>query len=369
MHNHEEAQDYLREELRINPPHIQKGITITDLIDNCYTAFNARSFRQACQLFARKIAQDNVRIGLSVAGALVPAGIGQSTIIPMIENGLVDWIVSTGANLYHDIHSQVGFEMYMGNWQANDCELFDSGIIRIHDIFFHKDALYETDSYIRGLLSKIKDSCKNSPLATSVLHNLIGKDLVERNSNAPQRSILAAACKYDIPIYTSSPGDSSIGLNAAELTLRNTPFHIDTLKDVIETAALVYDAKANGGKSAVIILGGGSPKNFALQTEPMIREILMLEDTGHDYFIQFTDARIDSGGLSGATPSEAVTWGKVDPAQLPDTIVCYGDVSCYYPLFIAYALNKGCKRRHSHIYANMEKMVKSMSDKYLASNR
>ncbi|NIQ56024.1 MAG: deoxyhypusine synthase, partial [Gemmatimonadetes bacterium] len=126
-----------------------------------------------------------------------------------------------------------------------------------------------------------------------------------------------------VPIYTSSPGDSSIGMNVAERALAGHAVRFDPSIDVNESAAIVLAAKRAGGRSAVVIMGGGSPKNFLLQTEPQIQEVLGIEESGHDYFIQFTDARPDTGGLSGATPSEAVSWGKVDPDALPDTVVCY----------------------------------------------
>src|SRR5471032_1111584 len=114
-------------------------------------------------------------------------------------------------------------------------------------------------------------------------------------------------------------------MNVAAKALEGNKLLLDVNADVNETAALVWDAKASGGKSGVWILGGGSPKNFLLQTEPQIQEVLGLEEAGHDFFLQVTDARPDTGGLSGATPQEAMTWGKVDPEQLPDTVTCYLD--------------------------------------------
>ncbi len=141
-----------------------------------------------------------------------------------------------------------------------------------------------------------------------------------------------------MPIYTSIPGDSSIGMNLAALTFLDSKLQIDALRDVNETASIVYKAKRNDGKSGVLILGGGSPKNFILQTEPQIQEVLGLAEAGHDYFLQITDARPDTGGLSGATATEAMTWGKVDPEKLPDSVTCYTDSTIALPLLTAYAL-------------------------------
>src|SRR6202011_842301 len=150
-------------------------------------------------------------------------------------------------------------------------------------------------------------------------------------------SLLAAAYRHAVPIFTSSPGDSSIGMNVAELALEGGKLVFDVNLDVNLSAAIVWQAKEGGGKSACWILGGGSPKNFMLQTEPQIQEVLGLSESGHDYFLQVTDARPDTGGLSGATASEAMTWGKVDPDTLPDSVTCYTDSTIALPLLTAYA--------------------------------
>ena len=117
------------------------------------------------------------------------------------------------------------------------------------------------------------------------------------------------------------------------------------MRDVNQSAAIVWDAKKNKGRSGVFILGGGSPKNFMLQTEPQIQEVLGLDEAGHDYFLQVTDARPDTGGLSGATPQEAMTWGKVDPNQLPDTVTCYLDSTVFLPILTVYALATHAPRK------------------------
>src|SRR5207244_6619879 len=116
-------------------------------------------------------------------------------------------------------------------------------------------------------------------------------------------------------------------------------------------------AKREGLTSSVFILGGGSPKNFVLQTEPQIQEVLGLDEKGHDYFLQFTDARPDTGGLSGATPAEAVSWGKVDPEKLPDAVVCYIDSTLALPLLTAYALAKRKPRKLKDLYPRREEML------------
>jgi deoxyhypusine synthase len=146
-------------------------------------------------------------------------------------------------------------------------------------------------------------------------------------------------------------------MNIAETVLDGYQIKIDTMLDVNETAAIVFNAKRNIGKSGIFILGGGSPKNFLLQTEPQIQEILGLDDAGHDYFLQITDARPDTGGLSGATPSEAVTWGKIDPNTLPDAVVAYVDSTIALPLLTSYALAKVKPRPLKRLYDHRESML------------
>jgi deoxyhypusine synthase len=153
-------------------------------------------------------------------------------------------------------------------------------------------------------------------------------------------------------------------MNVAERSLAGGELRIDSAIDVNETAAIVLGAKRSGGKSAVVIMGGGSPKNFLLQTEPQLQEVLGLDEAGHDYFIQVTDARPDTGGLSGATPSEAVSWGKVDPSALPDTVTCYLDVSVALPLFAAYALARHKPRTLRRLYDRRAELTSRLESEY-----
>src|SRR3954451_12585253 len=215
--------------------------------------------------------------------------------------------------------------------------------IRIYDIVFDYKTLLDTDAFYREL---IRDEAFARPMGTAEFHHEVGRYLHARASTLgrPSNSLLAAAFEAAVPVYTSSPGDSSIGMNLAALSLQGGKLQIDTLRDVNETAAIVYNAKKGGGKSGVLILGGGSPKNFILQTEPQIQEVLGLAESGHDYFLQVTDARPDTGGLSGATASEAMTWGKIDPDRLPDSVTCYTDSTIALPLLTAYALARHAPR-------------------------
>src|SRR5438445_14297 len=247
-----------------------------------------------------------------------------------------DWIVSTGANLYHDTHFGIGLQMRRGLRDLDDRLLREEGVVRICDIFFQYDVLLKTDEFFREMVSAPEFQ---RTMSTAEFHYLAGKYVLERSRllGLKNKSLLGAAHELGIPIYTSSPGDSSIGMNVAAKALDGNKLQFDVNADVNGTAAIVYGAKKSGQKSAILIIGGGSPKNFVLQTEPQIQEVLGLDEKGHDYYLQITDARPDTGGLSGATPAEAVTWGKVDPDRLPDAVVCYLDSTIALPLLTSYA--------------------------------
>jgi deoxyhypusine synthase len=279
----------------------------------------------------------------------------------LIEAGFVDWIISTGANLYHDTHFGLGLTMHRGNAQASDVLLREEGVVRIYDVFFDYDVLLSTDAFFRKIIAGPEFQ---RSMSSAEFHYLCGKFVAGREHalGLRHKSLLSTAYHCAVPVYTSSPGDSSIGMNIAALALDGNKCLIDPNADVNETASIVLAAKRDGGKSAVMIWGGGSPKNFALQTEPQIQEVLGIDEKGHDYFLQLTDARPDTGGLSGATPAEAVSWGKIDPDRLPDAVVCYADSTIVAPLLTAYALGKHKKRKLKRLYdkraANMARLVR-----------
>src|SRR6516225_1541312 len=347
----------------IAPPPVRGDMTAAELIDHAFLAYNGRRLRDACRLFAEKMLAPDAIVGMSVTGALTPAGLGMSCLIPLIENGFVDWIVSTGANLYHDTHFGIGLKMFQGSADADDIALRESGIVRIYDIFFDYEVLLSTDEFFRQLAVNAEFQ---QPMSTAEFHYRAGRYVAERGRvlQLGGCSLLAAAYQHAVPVYTSSPGDSSIWMNLALLEFEGANLRLDPLADVNETAAIVYSAKKHGMKSAVFILGGGSPKNFVLQTEPQIQEVMGVAEKGHDYFLQVTDARADTGGLSGATPSEAVSWGKIDPSRLPDSVVCYVDATVALPLLTAYALARRNARKPRRLYERRELMLKELSDAY-----
>jgi deoxyhypusine synthase len=352
---------------RIAPKRIDGTETAADLIDGTFLAYNGARLREACQLYTQKMLEPDVTVGMTLTGALTPAGLGMAALIPLIESGFVDWIISTGANLYHDAHFGLGLSMHRGNAQASDTLLREEGIVRIYDIFFDYDVLLSTDAFFRKI---VQGPEFQRAMSSAEFHALCGKYIREREKalDIGNKSLLGVAYECGVPIYTSSPGDSSIGMNIAALALEGNKCVIDPNSDVNETASIVLGAKRGGGKSAIFICGGGSPKNFALQTEPQIQEVLGIDEKGHDYFLQITDARPDTGGLSGATPAEAVSWGKIDPERLPDAVVCYLDNTVALPLVTAYVHARHARRPLKRLLDKRESNMQVLRDEFAKAN-
>jgi deoxyhypusine synthase len=313
---------------------------VRHLIDEGFQAFNAARLGEACRIFSDKmLAPDqDTTIALTLAGAMTPAGLG-GCIVEMMERGLIDFVISTGANLYHDLHYALNFTLHRGSPFVNDVELYDEGVIRIYDVLFPATVLLKTDAYVREFLVRWG---ANGPVSTAEMHYALGRDLMEQHPGCEEHSVVAAAAKAGVPIYTSSPGDSSIGMNIAYHELMNdSRLMIDPNKDVNEVCSFILAGKKNG----CVILGGGSPKNFYLQGQPTLWEVYGIPKGGNDYFIQITTDQVVWGGLSGATPAEAVSWGKVNPGVLPDTVVAYCDSTIAFPLFCEYAVGSTHNRR------------------------
>lgn len=341
---------------RITAAPVRPDMTVADLIDTAFQAYNAGRISEAARLYATRMLdpEEDVTICLTIAGAMTPAGVGGS-IISLMERGAIDFMVSTGANLYHDIHHALDYALHRGTFTLPDPALHAAGVIRIYDILFRDAVLLDTDAFLRECFKTFPQR----PMSTAELHYLIGQRLLAVGVD-PEHSVLAMAARWNVPIYTSSPGDSSIGMNLARHQLDGHTLTIDPLFDVHETTAIVRAATRNG----VIILGGGSPKNFYLQTQPQLWEVLGINKGGHDFFIQITQDAPHWGGLSGATPSEAVSWGKIKPDLLNDTVVVYADTTIAFPLIAAYAVSRAPARQRRGLYAQRERLLAELRAAY-----
>ena len=362
---------------RIMPKPISKTTSIVSLIDNL-DAYNGGRLRAACHLLRDRYAKNDVTIGLSLAGALTPAGLGPSAIIPLMNHGFVDWITATGANMYHDMHFALNLPMFRGSHTVDDADLRHKGVTRIYDILFdYEDVLMETDRRLREILVRPEFQ---KEMGTREFYHLLGRvlDGYEKANRLGPVSILAAAYRNGIPVFTSSPGDSTIGMNVAGVELLAQAMgmqdkfrlKINPSIDVNDSTAIVLNAKNyEKGKTGVILIGGGSPKNFMLQTEPQIQEVLMIPEVGQDYDINITDARPDTGGLSGAPPSEAASWGKIDPTKLDETVTAYLDVTLALPLMTAYAIQTTKPKKLRRLYDRGPELRRKLTESYLANNK
>ena len=354
--NHQPAQSEYLSGAQIIPRRVYPDMTVAELIDQQFQAYNSARLNEAARLYVQEMLapEKDVTIGLTMAGALTPAGLG-GCLITLMEKGFVDFIISTGANLYHDMHHALAMSLHRGDFRLDDTRLQEEGVIRIYDILFADKVLLDTDAFVRECLK----SLPNRPISTSELHHHLGTQLLKLGVN-PEYSVLAQAALWNVPIYTSSPGDSSIGMNVARNALDGSMLTLDPLADVNETTAIVLHATRNG----VIILGGGSPKNFYLQTQPQLWEVLGIQKGGHDYFIQITADAPHWGGLSGATPSEAISWGKIKPDQLNSTVVIYGDSTIALPLLTAYVVSKARPRARKELFAKRVELLKELKEAY-----
>jgi deoxyhypusine synthase len=354
---------------RILPRNLTGKEKLSHIVDEVFLAYNSARLKEGCQLFVEKMLGADVTIGMSLSGALTPAGLGCSCIIPLIKAGFVDWIVATGANLYHDMHFALNYPVHAGSFKFDDTDLRNNDLVRIYDVVIpYSDGLMATDDILREILVTPEFQ---KEMGTTELHYRLGRYCAEweRKHKLKDVSVLAAAYRAGVPCFTSSPGDSTIGMNVAGVELRGNKLRVNPSIDVNESTAYVLAAKRGGGKSAVVLWGGGSPKNFMLQTEPQIQEVLRIKEFGQDYFLQVTDARPDTGGLSGATPSEAVSWGKVDPDRLPDAVVCYTDTTIAMPLLTHYALAKHKPRKLRRLYDQRQKVMKALVKEYFTHNK
>jgi deoxyhypusine synthase len=313
----------------IEPLKLEGNDSVKDFINNVFgdSGYNARNLSDACLVF-KKMIEENATICLTLAGAMTPIGMS-GPVIKMIELGFFDFIISTGANLYHDMHRTFNCPMRQGKVNVDDEELNKHGVARIYDVFIEdSETMFPTD---RTIIEAVLHRKFDKPMSTADLHYLLGK-AIENVAPHPEKSVLAAAAKHNVPIYTSSPGDSSVAMNLIVPHYYSHQIPIDPLKDVVETSAIVYGSEKNG----VVIVGGGSPKNFYMQTQPTLWQILDINKGGHDYFIQLTTDAPHWGGLSGATPQEAKSWGKVKDA-LRNNVVVYSCASITFPLLCQFA--------------------------------
>lgn len=338
----------------IEPLVLAGNESVVDMLDNVFakSGFNARRLAEGAQLYRRMLEAD-ATVALTIAGAMTPIGMS-GVFISLIERGFVDFIITTGANIYHDLHRPFEFPMVQGTPDVDDNELQAEGVARIYDVFIKDDDTLEaTDKAIQDAVARIDND--GAPFSSAKLHYRLGKTVADM-APRPEKSFVVAAAQHGVPIYTSSPGDSSVGMNLVIRHMFDKPIPLNPIDDVIETTAIVRAADRNG----VVEIGGGSPKNFYLQTQPTLHQILLDKSKGgHDFVVQLTVDAPHWGGLSGATPSEARSWGKVRDAH-KNNVVVYSCASITLPLIAQYVLGTVKPRRQRRLYAKLDDMVEAL---------
>jgi deoxyhypusine synthase len=337
---------------------ISKDMSVEQLIELYASAgYNARRLGEAAKLFYKMI-DDDATICLTVAGAMTPIGYG-GIIKELIEYGFVDWIISTGANIYHDAHFAWNLPVKQGHYDVDDDILHKKNIVRIYDVYIKEDeTLQAQDKIIQEMFTSYSSDNETLILTTAEISHMLGR-YVKDHSKSPDRSFIASAYEYDVPVYISTFKDSSLALDLIPFRLKGKRVLIDAVREIIEQAAIVYNSKRNGA----LEIGGGVPKNTAQQTGPALDQILHLNHGGLDYIIQLTDARPDSGGLSGATLQEGKSWGKVKTSHV-NIVTVYGDASITFPLLCLYAIARHEPRRHRRLYSKLNEYYERLKEMY-----
>jgi len=335
-----------------------------DIITQMFPAYVGRQERTAFELMRRSVKED-CAVFLTLSGAMTPAGLHQSCLIPLIERGIIDCITTTGANLYHDAHRIIGHRIREIDPNAGDVMLRVARIIRIYDLGFHEDVLLETDKLFSAIMRRPEFQKK---MTTVELHFLLGKAIAELEDalGVKSPSLLATAYRFGVPIFVGAVQDGSIFLNIVKLKrLLGSEFKlsIDVNDDVFEMGAMQHHCFGTlKRKMAVWILGGGVPKNYTLQGEPLLDQILGVPTHGFDIDVQFCVDPVDNGALSSCPAGEGHTWGKVSAESVEyGSVYCHTDVTAVFP-WLTYALlsDPTIHRKHRRLYDSRVAAVKKL---------
>ncbi len=353
-----------------------------ELLETAFQAFVGRELATGYQIIRRMIAEDHT-IVLSLSGAMTPAGLHTTCLIPLIKAGIIDILVTTGANIYHDLQRAIDGEFFAVDPNIGDIHLRRAGLTRIYDLVFPEDDLYRTDRFVQKVLT---EKAFQRQMTTPEFHDLLGERLVrflrpsprltsppapplkrEGSSPLPFReggqgvrsgeglgvralaSLTVQAHLHRVPIFCGAPQDSSIYLNVAYLKRKlgeRFQFGIDIETDIHEFSAYHWLAKHQWSqKLSIIILGGGVPKNYSLQPEPYLSQICGLETEGYDCDVQICDAHVQNGGLSSCTAGEAHTWGKVSAEFAKNSQYVFAEVTSVFPFLVHALLQERLKKK------------------------
>jgi deoxyhypusine synthase len=335
-----------------------------DIIAAMFPAYVGRQERTAFEIM-RRSSQDDCATFLTMSGAMTPAGLHQSCVIPLIERGLVDCLTTTGANLYHDAHRIIGHRIREIDPNAGDLQYRLARIIRIYDLGFWEETLLETDKLFSALLLK---PAYQKRMTTTELHWRLGRDIAKMETalGIQSPSLLSTCWRYGIPIFVGAVQDGSIFLNIVKLKRLYGPkfkLEIDVNDDVFEMGAMQHHCFGTlKKKMAIWILGGGVPKNYTLQGEPLLDQILGVPTHGFDFDVQFCVDPVDNGALSSCPAGEGHTWGKVSAESVQyGSMYVHCDVTAVFP-WLTYALLSDARvhKKPRRLYDARELAVKNL---------
>lgn len=347
----------------ISPFSLEGNMTITQLVDDVFDGmgYNAKRLAEACHLFKTMIDEGSA-VCLTMSGAMTPVGMGGS-IIKMVEKGFIDWIVTTGANTYHDLHFAYDLPVHQGDFAADDNKLAENDVVRIYDVYIDLErTLIAQDKIVQTLTEKaVERNVFPKKFSTAFYYKTLGEGVLE-TAKHPEKSFIASASKHNVPVFVPAFADSSVGMCTSFLPVISAAKSgngIDSADfvdpsptmDVLESAAIVHHSMNENITRGALEVGGGVPKNFLQQTGPMISQIIGMECPGENYVIQLTVDRPDTGGLSGATINEGKSWGKI-PKAGEGNVVPYIDATVGLPIIFAYAL-ENCKPRKQKNYGKI----------------
>ena len=301
---------------------VKPGSNVAELLDGmAQTGFQGRKLGEAYRIWKQMIEDPDVYIMLGLSGAMVPAGM-QECLMSLVERRYVDLIVSTGANIFHDICEHCGVHHYLGHHHVDDKALYEQGIDRIYDVFAYEDEFRVVDNAISDFAQDLNGFSGSS----SEFLQKLGLWLAEKYPRG--QSLTAIAAASGVPILVPALTDSSIGIGLVIARRRGVDVSVDQIQDADDITHIVEKQKRTG----VIYVGGGVPKNFIQQTQ-VIADIHSAECGGHDYAIQFTTDTPHFGGLSGCTFDEAISWGKeaFDCKQ----VQCFCDATIALPIVLS----------------------------------
>ena len=306
----------------VKPFLISQGCSLSELVLRMGgTSFQARNLARGVEIWAEML-KGEVTIFFGLAGAMVPAGM-RHVMVYLIQNRLIDCLVSTGANLYHDLHESLGRFHWQGHPCADDRELAGSKIYRIYDVLTSEEEFDKTEEFVTNFSSALE---QDRAYTTREYFFLLGKELLNQGR---EEGILTAAAKANLPIYCPAPSDSVFGTALAAMRVKGgKELLFDVIKDVIDMVQIASSASSTG----VVFIGGGTPKNFIQQTE-LCGYIFGKELKGHEYAIQITTDSPQWGGLSGCTFDEARSWRKITPNAT--TVTINSDATIAFPIMVS----------------------------------